>query len=213
MNSASDELSGYQNWKKITTFLEENYDISGRRLRHFWKKITTFQWELCSGEQWDLCCNSLEEISSGNHRFAGLVLHVSNEIRIGREIWHLRTGNMTFADGKYDIYGREIWHSNANSWRTKLTTADGQWDLHSTYLGEWKPVTQWNAACYRCSVLSWIRRLCSIKRADNKSSNDSVVSLAKLHLLCYLDCTGVKLQPETCLHVSRLIPGGICGER
>ena len=103
MNSASDELSGYQNWKKITTFLEENYDISGRRLRHFWKKITTFRWELCSGEQWDLCCNSLEEISSGNHRFAGLVLHVSNEIRIGRETWHFWKGNLTFLEGKLDI--------------------------------------------------------------------------------------------------------------
>jgi len=40
-----------------------------------------------------------------------------------------------------------------------------------------------------------------------------LVSLAKLQILYYLDCTGVKLQPATCLQVSRLIPGGICGER
>ena len=126
---------------------------------------------------------------------------------------YLRTQITTFADANYNILGRKLQHSNADSWRTKLTTADGQWDLHSTYLGEWKPVTQWNAACHRCSVLSWIRRLCTVERTDNKSSNDSVVSLAKLHLLCYLDCTGVKLQPATCLQVSRLIPGGICGER
>ena len=104
---------------------------------------------------------------------------------------------------KSDTFWKRRRHFNADSCRTKLTTADGQWDLHSTYLGEWKHIIQWNAACNRCSVLLRIRRFCKVERTVNKSSIDSIVSLGKLHLLRCLDCTAVKLQPATRLQVSR----------